>query len=728
MKFRSKFNKKIYTYCVLTLLLGSAPLTAAQRPDREALAEYIGYIKQIKSVESQCADYLVAKKLAELSCSKSARAKEAAESAHTGKRRTAKSLTCLMAATAEHTRAEISLDKIIDRHNDETDFPRCCIAMMILHGQIKKDEYGNDIKNDQCDETAARLLRESIRLPISKYNLAELILQKGTNVDEKGNEIDLHEMVDGKESITPRPERRNEIAARLYRESKEDPQSLSNLAFMIIDGTTNFDEYGNRITSPNQQNEIAARLFRESKEDPRSSYNLAVMIRIGTTDYDENGIRIPSTQRDEVVARLYRESKEDPRSSYNLAVMIGNETTNLDENGIRITSAQRSEVVARLYRKSKEFPQSSYNLAVMIRNGTTDYDENGIRITSAQRDEVEARLYRKSKEFPNSLYNLVGMVVSDMTNRDENERLLSTNTEKLDAINRMLRQYPLSEKYYVLSRAQYKYKDHTVENLRSIKENLERALGGGYSEVLPFYYFIENQLKKLEEPTRELAVSAGGGAGGASGGATGGAVLVTMCLSPSDTPESHEDDGSDEYASDDDEDLLPLGDVPPISAGGGGKMPAGAGPTESSSPRLEPTTTEFQATQKERTRAWREQAKTKRQAAQAQFKKDVEKAGDGHIDLKMHAHTHQVSAFKESWEVAAIKGRVRLAALGFEPRIKCLIEDINRRGSRGKPETLIADLAGWMSRRITEKHRLVYCVTEDGQLIIKECGGHYRGK
>ncbi|GHT25985.1 hypothetical protein FACS18942_02440 [Planctomycetales bacterium] len=59
-------------------------------------------------------------------------------------------------------------------------------------------------------------------------------------------------------------------------------------------------------------------------------------------------------------------------------------------------------------------------------------------------------------------------------------------------------------------------------------------------------------------------------------------------------------------------------------------------------------------------------------------------------------------------------------------RINQVIKDIERQPFEGlaKPEPLKGDLAGYWSRRIDEKHRIVYKV-ENEQLIIIQCGEHY---
>ena len=59
-------------------------------------------------------------------------------------------------------------------------------------------------------------------------------------------------------------------------------------------------------------------------------------------------------------------------------------------------------------------------------------------------------------------------------------------------------------------------------------------------------------------------------------------------------------------------------------------------------------------------------------------------------------------------------------------RINALIQDIERGGYEGlgKPEPLSENLSGFWSRRIDDKHRLVYRIA-GGVLEIVSCKGHY---
>ena len=59
-------------------------------------------------------------------------------------------------------------------------------------------------------------------------------------------------------------------------------------------------------------------------------------------------------------------------------------------------------------------------------------------------------------------------------------------------------------------------------------------------------------------------------------------------------------------------------------------------------------------------------------------------------------------------------------------RIKKLIDDISRNGNEGigKPEPLGGDLAGFWSRRINDRDRLIYKIIGDDICIIA-CRYHY---
>ncbi|MCL1940405.1 MAG: Txe/YoeB family addiction module toxin [Synergistaceae bacterium] len=63
-------------------------------------------------------------------------------------------------------------------------------------------------------------------------------------------------------------------------------------------------------------------------------------------------------------------------------------------------------------------------------------------------------------------------------------------------------------------------------------------------------------------------------------------------------------------------------------------------------------------------------------------------------------------------------------------KINKLINDIARNGNTGigHPEPLKGNLAGYWSREIDEKNRLVYRIFDDERVEIYQCKGHYSDK
>ena len=64
-------------------------------------------------------------------------------------------------------------------------------------------------------------------------------------------------------------------------------------------------------------------------------------------------------------------------------------------------------------------------------------------------------------------------------------------------------------------------------------------------------------------------------------------------------------------------------------------------------------------------------------------------------------------------------------------RINSLLKDIDRNGYEGigQPELLTGNRAGYWSRRIDDKNRIVYRIEkENGIIRIAQCGSHYGDK
>ncbi len=63
-------------------------------------------------------------------------------------------------------------------------------------------------------------------------------------------------------------------------------------------------------------------------------------------------------------------------------------------------------------------------------------------------------------------------------------------------------------------------------------------------------------------------------------------------------------------------------------------------------------------------------------------------------------------------------------------KINRLLQDIERNGYSGigKPEPLKNNLSGYWSRRIDNKHRLVYKILDNNIIEIYQCKSHYQSR
>lgn len=75
-----------------------------------------------------------------------------------------------------------------------------------------------------------------------------------------------------------------------------------------------------------------------------------------------------------------------------------------------------------------------------------------------------------------------------------------------------------------------------------------------------------------------------------------------------------------------------------------------------------------------------------------------------------HLKKHEPNAYKKLWE---------------------LLDDIlaHPHSGKGKPKPLVGSRTGQWSRRITQKHRLVYTLTDDDiTILVISAAGHYDDK
>ncbi len=187
---------------------------------------------------------------------------------------------------------------------------------------------------------------------------------------------------------------------------------------------------------------------------------------------------------------------------------------------------------------------------------------------------------------------------------------------------------------------------------------------------------------------------------------------------------SGDDDSDDDYF--DDEDAVESGEN---TKSGEGSAFSNTEPFATMPSSADAEAESFRQTQRQKTAQWKDIAKKRKQEAVASWNKKRADSTGFNFQLITNVDTEKTNEMKEFWEKDAIQGRLKLVRL-WDQRIIDLIQAIKNNDNRlGSPEILSENYHGWMSRRISQKHRLVYKVeTKDGQqtIHVRSCGGHYK--
>ncbi len=455
------------------------------------------------------------------------------------------------------------------------------------------------------------------------------------------------------------------------------PDSTFVLGELISLGVLNEDLDGHLITSVPQRKEAAASYFRLSKT-PNALSALGVMILKGETDLDEKGKKIEANKRYKVAASLFRRTKT-PSAGSLLARLILDNKINIDENRQGIpTLALRYWVAARLARRDQS-ELGVITLAELLVNNQTFYDEADEILTSEnQRHTAVARILLRCNTSESNLRYANYLIHFIRT--DENGTSLNTSEKilgKILEITNTLDSENYSKKgmlHLIRGAAYLVHGAASQENKKKALEELYTALQNGEKQALYHYEKLKKEMEHLE-------------------------ASVSMTLSDISTEQESIEEESDSDYDDSDIHL----DV------------------ESSTPASSESLSTFRQKQAESTAAWK-QIIEQRKAA---WREKIELFSTSHI--RMNVEILEKTPIAERWAKLAINGRLRLAEL-WDQRVSNLVDAIKAGDTRlGAPEMLDGDYDGWMSRRISQKLRLIYNFT-NGMLVVKECGQHYRGR
>ena len=403
-------------------------------------------------------------------------------------------------------------------------------------------------------------------------------------------------------------------------------------------------------------------------ESPNNIFYLGMLVHQRGLEIDEKGEFILPDQRNEVAARLYRQAKTG-QSFYNLSHMLLAKQIRHDENNEHCkTDTEVYAATARLLQKSNDEwkdPLLLYEFAYLIDMGFVDTDEKGKKLKDLSISGRHRTAARLLRELLKTERNANAMayLAAMIFNRETDQ---DESGYKLTTDKAKIRAVER------LCRQANTGQTRHLEALLCIKKQdiagaitkTEQALEKGYTHALSLFYELKAQVE-----THSLEASA--------------------------------DESEDDDIEADDEGTA-------------------AEVTEASSLH-EPNASllAYRVEQEQQAKSWKahifEQRRSKWQEKKA---------------AAAFTYTPSLSQEKtiaEHWDKLAVNGRLKLAEL-WDQRIINLVDAIKAGDTRlGAPEMLDGDYNGWMSRRISRKHRLIYNFVNE-MLVVKECGQHYRGR
>ena len=349
----------------------------------------------------------------------------------------------------------------------------------------------------------------------------------------------------------------------------------------------------------------------------------------------------------------------------------------------------------------------------MIYNKEISKDENDRIILEQEHNSVAARLFSASR-IQEAFFNLSIIISNNDTDYDEIGNKITTGQSRIDVVYRLTETMSGHQKHLIRGNTLVNFGWDSLANKKLALDEFGLALQGGFSEALAVYAIISKEIESIEnqmhlkhtEDLMHLKHTED---------------LKESCIFPDvqtiaeqiaiERPSAEASIPLDENEEDD--------DSSDTEESAHNEKEAHASSSEYSS-------AEYSMMRQQKIREWKQQIEEKRRKASEHWEIKKTAAHNRTLSFDLLSTSTQ-SSIREKWLPQAVQGRVNLAQF-YDERIILLINDIKDGGNRGNPETLVSDskYKGYMSRRITKGHRLVYKFDQTTKMLeVIECGGHY---
>jgi Txe/YoeB family toxin of toxin-antitoxin system len=459
-------------------------------------------------------------------------------------------------------------------------------------------------------------------------------------------------------------------AAQLFRKAKI-PQSMGNIARLIAGGKITNDLYNKPILY-DERYEKAADICRMIKTQDACDL-LAQLISDGHITKDLDGNSFAEDQKYVVEAHLCRKS-QSPTALYRLGYLIslGLIWHDLDNKEVVI---ERYEVAADLYKKSG-LPEAMTNYAFLIEQKDISVDFDGNSFPESERYNIAADLYRKSKT-KRSFYFVARLLHENLIAQDYEGKPITSEKQKEQIKVDLFTQADFPESKIALAIIKlHSSSGQSIETMIEALNLLDEAKLEGNTEANLFYTKLQ---KKIEKTKKSQSI-----------------------LLSEDHPETKKEN---------------LESVP-------ASIQSDDDPSSDNSTDENDSSSELSWEDKQHLKSLKKRNRVKNEASH-QFKKLLQgrlsqkemsslmPKMEPAITKKIKIHWNKKAS--EQWKSLS-NDEKKLVQRQIDP-----IQNNDQRS--GRPKKLKnCDL---FSRRITQEHRLVYQILENGDVEILQCWDHY---
>ncbi|MDP1724955.1 MAG: type II toxin-antitoxin system YoeB family toxin [Alphaproteobacteria bacterium] len=344
----------------------------------------------------------------------------------------------------------------------------------LISGKIAFDAHGKPLDPSQKNQIIADLIWKQPDPSPTYLNYLGCLI------------LHADKLKDANKKIIPK-ENKTFMAVEFFRKANI-PQSIENIAKLIIDGKITNDLH-NKPFSREERYEKAAEICRIIKT-PDACDLLAHLISEGHVTKDLDGNPFTEDQKHFVEADLHRKSRT-PSALYNLGRLISLNLISQDLDNKEISNNKKT--TANLYRQSG-IPDAMTNYAFLIEQMEISVDFDGNMFSESERYNIAAALYSKSKT-QRSFHFVAHLIQENLIAQDYEGKAIESEEQKEQIITDLYTQANFPESKIALAIIKLQSSsEQPIETMIQALNLLDEARLAGNSQADLFYTILHQKI------------------------------------------------------------------------------------------------------------------------------------------------------------------------------------------------------------------------------------------